>query len=155
MQALWTLQGVGVVLFRDWKSLLALVFYTESPVGPYNEFAVIQRQGGAPSVTEILVDSEAARQAGRELWGFPKELADLEWQSGGSSIVFRKEREYFRVRAIGFSLPFRVRWWTKQMLHEKRVRVPFSISGRVGLGLRGKQWALVLEEFEMHVFAPC
>jgi hypothetical protein len=102
----------------------------------------------------MYVDSDDSRKAGRELWGFPKELADLEWQSGGSNITFRKAAEYFHFRAIGFSLPFRVKAWTVQELEGRQVRVPVKVSGRAGIALRGKQWALVLEEFEMEVFAP-
>jgi hypothetical protein len=154
MQPLWTLRGVGVLLLRDWKSLLALIFYEDSPVGPYNEYSVLQWQNGGPSVTEMCVDSPASREAGRALWGFPKELADLEWQSGGSHITFRRESEYFRFRACGFALPFRLKVWTNQILDGRRVRVPLEVSGHVGLAFRGRQWALVLEEFEMQVFAP-
>jgi hypothetical protein len=102
----------------------------------------------------MYVDSPASREAGRALWGFPKELADLEWKSGGSHITFRKEREYFRFRAFGFALPFRVKARTMQVLNGEKVRVPIEVSGRAGLAFRGRQWALVLEEFEMQVFAP-
>jgi hypothetical protein len=141
-------------MLRDWRSALALVHYFDSPVGPYNEYAVIELQLGGPSVTEMLVDSIESREAGRELWGFPKELADLQWQSGGTRIMFRRERKYFRFRALGFSIPFRLQASTKQTLDGQRVKVPFELAGEVGLGFRGRQLALVVPEFEMSVFPP-
>lgn len=154
MNPLWTGRGTGVLLLRDWRSALALIFYEDSPVGPYNEYAVFQFKNGGPSVTAMYVDSEESRDAGREFWGFPKELADLEWRSGGNHIAFRKDAEYFRFRGIGFSLPVRINTSTVQELSGERVRVPMEVSGRAGLALRGKQLALVLQDFEMQVFAP-
>jgi hypothetical protein len=141
-------------MLRDWRSVLALVHYFDAPVGPYNEYAVIEWQPGGPSVVEMLVDSIDSREAGRELWGFPKELADLQWQSGGARITFRREQKYFRVRALGFSIPFHISGATKQTLDGRRVSVPFEVSGEVGLGFRGRQLSLVVPEFEMSVFAP-
>jgi hypothetical protein len=102
----------------------------------------------------MYVDSSQSRDAGRALWGFPKVLSDLQWKSGRSHITFRKEQEYFRVRAVGFSLPFRVRAWTVQVLEGALVRVPVEVSGRAKLGFRGRQLALILEAFEMQVYAP-
>ena len=154
MQPLWTLHGTGVLLLRNWRSAVTLIFYEDSPVGPYNEYAVIQIKHGGPSVTEMYVDSPESREAGRKLWGFPKELADLEWQSGGSHITFRKEQKYFRFRGVGFSIPFRAKTFTVQVLNGEKVRVPVEVSGQAGLAFRGKQLAIVLEEFEMQVFAP-
>ena len=74
----WTLRGSGVLLLRDWRSVAACVHYQSTPVGAYDEFAVIRMTLRGPRVTEMLVTSENSKQAGRALWGFPKELADWE-----------------------------------------------------------------------------
>lgn len=141
-------------MLRDWKSVRALIHYYDSPVGPYNEYAIIQLKREGPIVTEMYVDSADSQEAGRALWGFPKVLADLEWRSGGSHLTFRKGAEYFRIWAFGFALPVRVRTWTIQVLEGAHVRVPIEVTGRVGLGFRRRQIAFVLEDFEMKVFAP-
>lgn len=64
-----------------------LLDYTSSPVGPYHELLYVggffEHSGHLfPSVTRILVDRAASREAGRENWGLPKELADFRWQDG-------------------------------------------------------------------------
>lgn len=154
MQALWTLSGSGVLLLRDASSVLALVHYDSSPVGAYDEFAVTELSRRGPSVMEMLVTSEASRQAGRELWGFPKELANLSWRQNAQRIVFQKKGECFRFRATGFSFPLKAKAWTNQILNGQNVRVSCAIEGRARLAFRGKQIALILENFEMRVFPP-
>ena len=154
MQPLWTLNGSGVLLLRDVKSAIACVHYTDSPVGAYDEFAVIEISWRGPSVTEMLVTNEASRKAGRELWGFPKELENLNWQQNATRIVFQKERETFRWRAFKFSFPVRAKIWTSQILNGQNVRVPGAIEGRARIAFRGKQIALLLENFQMQVFPP-
>ena len=154
MQALWILNGSGVLLLRDMKSALALVHYESSPVGAYDELAVIQLSWRGPSVVEMLVTSEASRQAGRALWGFPKELGNLSWRQNEWRIVFQKGREVFRFRVFGFSFPLRAKAWTNQVLNGQNVRVPCAIEGRARIAFRGQQLALVLEDFQMQVFPP-
>jgi hypothetical protein len=154
MRALWTLCGSGVLLLRDTRLALALVHYDSSPVGAYDEFAVIELSFRGPSVMEIAVTSVASRDAGRALWGFPKTLQNLSWRRNGKHIVFRSEHETFRVRAAKFVFPFRAKAWTNQILNGQKVRVPCAASGRARIAFRGKQWALCLEEFELQVFAP-
>jgi hypothetical protein len=154
MQPLWTLCGSGVLLLRDWRNVVALVHYDDSPVGAYDEFAVIHLTLRGPRVTEMPVTSQSSKQAGRALWGFPKTVADLEWRQQDGRVTFRRQHEYFRVRAFGISFPLRAKFWTAQRLHGNKVRVPFEIEGRVRLGFRGKQLALLLNDFEMKVFAP-
>ena len=154
MHALWVLNGSGVLLLRDLKSALACVHYETSPVGGYDEFAVIELSLRRPSVSEMLVTSEASRQAGRDLWGFPKKLGNLHWQQNATRIVFQKGRKTFRFRAFKFSRPVRAKAWTNQVLNGQNVRVPFAIEGRARIAFRGKQVALLLENFEMQVFPP-
>lgn len=59
----------------------AFVDYTEGSVLTYRELllARLVRDGAVPRVrvTDIWVDSEPSRHAGRALWALPKELADL------------------------------------------------------------------------------
>ena len=154
MQALWTLRGKGVLLLRGAKSATACIQYADSPVGAYEEFAIIELSLRGPSVVEMPVTSEASRRAGRALWGFPKELGSLAWRQNGARIEFQKEREIFRFRALKFSFPVRAKAWTNQFLNGQNVRVPVSIQGRARLAFRGKQCALFLESFEMQVFPP-
>lgn len=139
---------------RDARRALALVHYDTSPVGAYDEFAVIELTLRGPSVTEIFVTSAASQKAGRALWGFPKTLENLSWKRNGKHVVFQSERETFRFRIAEFSFPIRAKSWTNQILNGQKLRVPVAISGRAKLAFRGKQWALFLEEFELQVFAP-
>ncbi len=152
MSALWTLRGSGVLLLRDARNALALVHYESSPVGAYDEFAVVEFSFHGPSVTEISVTSEASRDAGRALWGFPKTLERLSWKRSGNHIIFQSERETFRFRIAKISFSIQAKAWTIQTLNARKVRVPCAISGRARFAFRGKQWALFLEEFELQVF---
>jgi hypothetical protein len=154
MRALWTLRGAGVLLLCDTPRALALVHYESSPVGAYDEFAVIKFALRGPSITEMAVTSPASQKAGRALWGFPKTLGNLSWSRKGRRLVFQSEREIFRFRITKFSFPVQARAWTNQNLNGQEVRVPIAISGHARIAFRGKQWALFLEGFELQVFAP-
>lgn len=148
------MRGSGVLLLRDWRSCLALVHYDSSPVGAYDEFAVVALTWCGPRVTEMLVTSDESRGAGRALWGFPKILADLEWRRDRNHITFRRGREYFRIHVLRFSVPLRAKFRTVQTLNETCVHVPFEIIGKLRLGFRRRQLALILEDFEMRVYPP-
>ena len=139
---------------RDLKSAMACIHYDSSPVGAYEEFALIELSLRGPSAVEMPVTSEDSRQAGRALWGFPKELEAMIWNRKGARIEFQKESEKFRFRALRFSFPVKAKTWTNQILDGENVRVPVSIQGRARIAFRGKQIALFLESFEMQVFAP-
>jgi hypothetical protein len=154
MRALWTLRGAGVLLLRDMRNALALVHYDFSPVGAYDELAVIKLTLRGPSVTEMPVNSPASQEAGRALWGFPKVLENLHWKREERHLVFQSERETFRFRVTNFSCPMRAKAWTNQKLNGQEVRVPCAMTGHARIAFRGKQWALFLEEFELQVFAP-
>jgi hypothetical protein len=109
----WALSGEAMVVFvrrgRPRRSLpdglaplpgpVAIVAarYDGSPVGPYLELAVAEpaRLGPRPGwcVTTMAVDLPEARSGGRLNWGYPKELASLEWSSEeGTSILRWPER---------------------------------------------------------------
>ena len=154
MQPLWVLGGSALLLLRGARSVTALVHYEESPVGAYDEWAIIELSWRGPSVTEMLVTNEASREAGRALWGFPKELADLSWSKKAQRIVFRKQGEVFRFRKVGVAFPVCAKAWTNQVLDGRDVRVPCTLQSRARLVFRGQQVALLLEDFEMQIFAP-
>ncbi|MGE0795610.1 MAG: acetoacetate decarboxylase family protein [Acidimicrobiia bacterium] len=97
----WALSGEAIVAFvRRGRSSAVLpdglaplpgpvavlaACYDGSPVGPYLELAVARpaRLGPRPGwcVTTMAVDVPEARTGGRLNWGYPKELAELEWSS--------------------------------------------------------------------------
>ena len=58
------------------------VDYREGSVPPYRELlvAVVGRWRGrlTATVTHMWVDSEVSRRGGRELWGYPKEIAEFD-----------------------------------------------------------------------------
>ncbi|AFZ66902.1 hypothetical protein [Deinococcus peraridilitoris] len=71
--------------FRGGLSAVMLLDYHDSPVGAYRELLYVGgffREAGLlrPSVTRILVDSDASVELGRRLWGLPKERADFHWE---------------------------------------------------------------------------
>jgi hypothetical protein len=51
-------------------------------------------------VTTIVVDSPAARDAGRENWGFPKELGTLSWSGEGQERALRWEERGVLIRGV-------------------------------------------------------
>jgi len=69
------------------------VEYESSPVGPYKEVAVLSslvaRQWGLGGIgawaSHIFVDSEAAAEAGKDIWGLPASVVQIDFDA--SSIV--------------------------------------------------------------------
>jgi hypothetical protein len=61
--------------------------YTRSPIGPYIAVAVAEPAaiGLRPGLcfTTVAVNSSECRVAGRQNWGFPRELANLGWSARG------------------------------------------------------------------------
>lgn len=68
--------------------ILAAVRYVDNDLGPYNEVAMclaVGAAGGAPPgafIHQLPVDGEFTCAAGREVWGFPKWLADITIRDG-------------------------------------------------------------------------
>jgi len=134
--AAWAFSGSGLIVlhpaqrelapferreaFAGGAGALMLVNYTASPVGPYRELLHVSgffrsSAGVRPSVTRILVDSEASLRAGRDLWGFPKELADFEWEETDTEGFVRVRHAgrllgEFAWRAHGPTVPVRSNW---------------------------------------------
>ena len=142
-----------MLLLQSWRSVLSLVHYEDSPVGPYEELAVAVLTLQGPAVTQMLVTSEASKQGGRENWGYPKELAPLHWESRGHHITFRAGAREWRLRRWGPTFPILAVGWTVQTLRGKTVRVPLRVRGWGRLAWHGRQLGLIVEHFEFTVFS--
>lgn len=161
-QAPWTLTGEALVMLRDAKTVLALVNYHTSPVGPYHELAeaclVRRSKYFGPSVLKMWVDSADSMREGRAIWGFPKTLHSMVWERDSQSIEFRAADGdkvlWWRVRAVGPTFPIALRGFCVQQLNDRAVKVPVSFRGRARLAWRGKQLVMAVEEFVMTVEAP-
>lgn len=100
--------GLTVLQYRPGRALCGLVFvdYVDGDLGPYNEFGVtyLVRSHTAPPETSVLtdlrslasgtagalihqlpVDGEFTKAAGRQIWGFPKVLAEFDTEHIGSA----------------------------------------------------------------------
>jgi hypothetical protein len=149
----WRLSG-SMALLLSKRGAVMVVHYESSPVGPYDEWAVgvLTRRG--PRIVEMLVTSEDSRRGGRENWGFPKELASLQWRQLGKHLEFQTVREIYRLRAWGPGFPLSAKGFCVQTLNGQEVRVPMQIQGRARLAWRGRQIALLIEEFVFNVEGP-
>jgi hypothetical protein len=91
--------------------LLVAACYTTSPVGPYRELAVARPARVGPRagmcVTTMVVDSADSMDAGREIWGFPKELGTLHWSDDGDvrSLLWEEADVVVRAVASGPAVP--------------------------------------------------
>ena len=149
----WRLTGNAALLLSQ-SGGVALVHYESSPVGPYDEWARGVLTWRGPRVVEMAVTSEDSKRAGRDNWGFPKQLENLCWQQREDHIEFRRETEIYRLRACGPRFPFRVKFFCVQTLNRQEVRVPFRMEGKARLAWRGRQIALIVEDFVFDVEAP-
>lgn len=149
----WVLHGEAAAFLSAPFQVRLLVNYRDSPVGPYLEHAGAKMTIRGPHVFQMSVNLEASKRGGRAIWGFPKELETLRWEKSGSRVEFRRESQVFRLRAFGPRFPLALRFWTIQFRDETPVRVPGEISGTARWGFRGRQLALVLDEFEMKIEA--
>jgi Acetoacetate decarboxylase (ADC) len=119
------------------------VSYEEGSVLEYSELfaAVAGRFGGRPTatVTHMWVDSEPSMAGGRELWGYPKELAefDLDLDPDGSAVAradgVELARGEFRASTRLPRMP-RTRTGTVQPVDGRLTPIPAVGSGRPVLG---------------------
>lgn len=104
-QELIAYSGLRVQRFAGTLALcmLSAVSYADTDLGPYNEIAVAvvvephhgadphpRRRGGMTTfIHRLPVDQELSCAAGRDIWGFPKWVADITWQQrrGGVEVV--------------------------------------------------------------------
>ena len=149
----WHLTGQAVAFLASPFTLRLLVNYASSPVGSYLEHALAVPTWLGPRVIRMSVDSELSKIGGRAIWGYPKTLENLSWQRDGKHLVFRREKQTFRLRICGPSFPIAAPFWTVQTLNGENVRVPAHIKARVKLAFRGRQIAIFVEEFSM-TFEP-
>ncbi len=148
----WRLRGEGVVALArpepggglptgarpfPGPSLLVAATYVTSPVGPYQELAVARpvhlgyRLGLC--VTTMAVDSTDSRSGGRRNWGFPKELATLQWRktSGGPSLRWEEQSIQVSSRPSGPSLAVVVPLCCIQQRSDSPVMVLGALKGRL------------------------
>ena len=119
------------------------VDYAGGSVEGYHELlaAIVGSWRGRPTatVTHMWVDSDVSRRAGRELWGYPKEMAefDLAIDPDGTASARDEHGEIasgsFRSR---FRLPWRVpsRGGTVQPLGGETVAIKALTTGRPSIG---------------------
>jgi hypothetical protein len=150
----WVLHGEAVAFLAPRLRLRLLVNYHKSPVGPYHEHALATLTWRGPSVVQMGVDLEASLVGGRRNWGYPKVLERLAWYLKGKNIIFSRKDKTFRIRKTYLRLPLALPFWTIQELNGQVVRVPATLRGIARLGFRGRQLALILDEFEMKFEAP-
>ncbi|MBD2101961.1 acetoacetate decarboxylase family protein [Leptolyngbya sp. FACHB-261] len=114
----------GLEIVQTWPGytpgMVMFVSYSQTPVGPYNEFVlapalVKYRDAVGFWVSQMDVDSEVSRKGGRFNWGLPKELrsfaynwsagrADLKMQAEGNGQTW-VEASYTNTSIPGFELP--------------------------------------------------
>ncbi len=118
---------------------MAATRYSDSPVGPFLELVV-----GHPArlglrfgwhISETVVTQEDARLGGRLNWGFPSDMADLEWEVDGveRALVWPSRGFAVRGRPWGVPLPWLVPVRALQRRSDGCVIVPGHQRGRARL----------------------
>ncbi len=115
----WTCRVRAVNRFavgRRGVVLLAVVHYVDSPVGPYREALLADVRGLRVTVPWIVVDSVASRDAGRALWGLPKELGALTFDHPGDPALVEAGGVRMQVgsRPVKVRLPGFIPGWLSQ-----------------------------------------
>ncbi|RYG66149.1 hypothetical protein EON80_16000 [bacterium] len=150
----WKLRGEAVALLAPSFRLRLLVNYHESPVGPYREHALVSFGWRGPSVTQMSVDSLNSVVWGRRNWGFPKVFEPLRWVTKAKHICFERSTSRFRIRKTCLRFPLALPFWTIQNLDGRIVRVPATLIGQARIGFRGRQIAIILDEFDATFLSP-
>jgi acetoacetate decarboxylase len=92
----------------------AVVFadYPDTTIGPYREVVVLisaEREGRPGMFCPLIyVDSDAALCAGREIWGFPKKLAHIEFEQEGDEVRAQLVRAGIELLSLSGSIEQRV-----------------------------------------------
>ncbi len=112
----------------------AFVDYLPGSLLPYRELlaAVLVRRGARPglSITHIWVDSPQSKAGGRELWGIPKELADLTIVPAPAFEATAVGVGEARHTSYGRGVPLPIAGSVFQALDGELVRTPVRASGR-------------------------
>ncbi|MET1074063.1 MAG: acetoacetate decarboxylase family protein [Umezawaea sp.] len=134
-----------VIAFGRAVVATAFVDYLPGSLLPYRELlaAVVVRDGlrVGLSITHIWVDSPASMAGGRELWGIPKELAELKvipapaFAATATGIAEAGHSSY------GRGVPAPIAGSVFQALHGATVRTPVRMSGRVRVAKVGWTFA--------------
>jgi acetoacetate decarboxylase len=86
----------GLVVPSPAVAVASVLTYPLSTLGMYNEaiLSLIVLRDGEPGsyIAHILLDNDQAMTAGREIWGFPKKMADITFERRGEGIVGTVER---------------------------------------------------------------
>lgn len=149
----WVLTGQAACFMQAPFQVRLLVNYEYSPVGPYVEHGLVRWSPGGPHVFQMSVTSPDSVVAGRANWGFPKVLEPLKWHNDGKRIQFSGHGEPVNLKPWGPRLPLKLKFSCIQDLHGQRVQVKGRISARGRLAWRGRQLALLLDGFQMHIEA--
>jgi hypothetical protein len=137
-------EGFEPIVFGSYGLVVVgWVDYREGIVEPYRELlaAVVGRWGGrvTATVTHMWVDSDVSRRGGRELWGYPKEIAEFELaidpEGTARASDGRGEIASGDFRAW-FTAPWRARakGGTVQPLHGRATAIPAVTSLRPAIG---------------------
>lgn len=149
------LEGTGLVPVQPvpGRALCSLVFirYADGDLGPYHEFGVafLSALPGKPSTMGVYihwlpVNQSFTLEAGRSIWGFPKEMADIDMsfsgaekycrvQQDGRSIVTLRTRRGLPVPAIAAAAPIDAYTFQDGVLRRTPWRMrPSLLRSRIG-----------------------
>ena len=118
------------------RALVTTVFvdYLPGSLVAYHELlvGVLVRRGAKPglSITHIWVDSPQSRAGGRELWGIPKELADLTVVPAPAFSANAVGIAEARHTSYGRGVPLLIAGSVFQTLNGTLARTPVRASGR-------------------------
>jgi hypothetical protein len=174
----WRLSGQGWLMLMRWPAgwlrehgwlgerpdrflggpgALMLVDYQDCPIGPYRELLMIPGRfrtpfGARPSITRILVSTQASVDLGRANWAIPKTLGEFEisregtceqWQisEAGQSIA------RFELSCAGPAAPVRSSWCPRALRSiaqpdgEQWLQTSPQARGRIKLGRLRQRWS--------------
>lgn len=131
-----------------------LVHYIQSPVGGYQEHALVRWSLRGPHVFQMSVSSSESRFAGREIWGFPKTCEKLSWHRTRNRIEFHLPERILHIRVFGPRVSLKLPFWTAQERESKWVIVPGKIRAKIRFCRVGRRLGLALEQMELIIAPP-
>lgn len=150
----WKLTGDAVVVMASPVTLRALVHYKNSPVGSYQEHALVRPSLRGPHVYQMSVSSRESKDAGRALWGFPKTGEKLRWRRANNHIEFHRADHITHIHLFGPRLPIKLPFWTAQKREGKWVLVLGQVKAQLGLCRVGRGLGFWLEKMELTIAPP-
>ena len=118
------------------RTIVSTAFVDYQPTGQlsYRELLVAVLVRSGLTIPQIWVDSPASLAGGRELWGIPKNLAELRVEHGRAEARLNGQ-PFAQLRSrparAGLRLPFPLRATALQTLGESLARTPLTATGRV------------------------